>query len=64
MTDGEKKTIINIILTLADPVGNWPLAWEHLCELVQLDPNQYKPPFRPHPFYNPAGKAERDSLPK
>jgi hypothetical protein len=53
MTDWEKKTITNIILTLADPVGNWPLAWEQLCELAELDPSQYQPPFKPHPFYNP-----------
>jgi hypothetical protein len=54
MTDGEKNIVINIIKTLGDPVGNWPWAWERLCELAELDRDQYNPPFKPHPFYDPA----------
>jgi len=60
MTQEERKIIANIVLTLADPVGNWPMAWEHLCELAELDPAQYDPPFKSHPFYN-LPRGQRDS---
>jgi len=50
MTSEEKKESQSIIPTLADPVGNWPFAWEQLCEIADLDLNHYLPHFKPHPI--------------
>ena len=36
-------------MTLADPKGNWPFVWKQLCELADLDPEQYRPNFAQHP---------------
>jgi len=48
MTSEEKKELRSIILTLADPVGNWPFAWKQLCEMADLDPEQHPAQFKPH----------------
>jgi hypothetical protein len=50
MSSDEKKELQSIIITLADPVGNWPFAWKRLCEMAELDPNQRPPHFKPHPI--------------
>jgi len=53
MTPDELTRIRNLVATMADPVGNWHMAWDELCQIVDLDPKQFRPPFKPHPFYNP-----------
>ena len=63
MSSEEKKELQSIIITLADPVGNWPFAWKRLCEMAELDPEQrapdFKPHFKPHPILDvKAEKAE------
>jgi hypothetical protein len=54
MSSDEQKELQSIIVTLADPVGNWPFAWKLLCEMAGLGPNQcpphFKPHFKPHPI--------------
>ncbi len=50
VTQEEKNQLQVIILTLADPKGNWNYAWKRLCEFAGTDPAKYRPPFKPHPF--------------
>ena len=49
MQPEEQKILANIVMTLADPKGNWPFAWKQLSELAGLDPEQYRPKFARHP---------------
>ena len=46
MTPEEKNILITALETINDPRGNWEYGWELLCQLAQLDPQIYKPPFR------------------
>jgi hypothetical protein len=50
VTDDERKLIQTAIISIADPHGNWRMGWEMLCELAGVDPNQHRPPFKPHPL--------------
>jgi len=49
MPPEEQKVLANIVMTLADPKGNWPFAWKQLCELADLDPERYRPNYARHP---------------
>jgi hypothetical protein len=46
MTPEEKFTLTNAVIALADPKGNWDMAWQLICEVAHLDPEQYKPAFK------------------
>jgi hypothetical protein len=46
MTPAEKFTLTNAVIALADPKGNWDMAWQLICEVAHLDPKQYKPAFK------------------
>ena len=50
MSSDEKKELQSLLITLADPVGNWPFAWKRLCEVADLEPNRYPLHFKPHPI--------------
>jgi hypothetical protein len=50
MSSDEKKELQSILLTLADPRGNWPFAWKRLCEMAELDPERPPGCFKPHPI--------------
>lgn len=50
MTPEEKFTLSSAIITLADPKGNWNMAWRLICELAEMDPEQHKPHFKAHPL--------------
>ena len=50
VTPEEKNQLQVIVLTLADPKGNWNYAWQRLCDAAGMDSNKYKPPFKTHPF--------------
>lgn len=50
MTPEEVNQLKSIVMTLADPRGNWPFGWEALCKLAELDPAQYRAHFERHPI--------------
>jgi hypothetical protein len=50
MTLDEKRQLQLVVLTLADPKGNWRYAWGSLCRMAELDPDHYKPPLKRHPL--------------
>jgi hypothetical protein len=46
----EKKALESALLTIADSRGNWYLGWQQICELAEVDPEKYPPPFKDHPL--------------
>jgi hypothetical protein len=50
MTPDEKLQLQSVILTLADPKGNWQFAWSLLCNLAELNPEAHRPHFKKHPL--------------
>jgi hypothetical protein len=46
MTPEEEFTLTNAVIALADPKGNWDMAWQLICEVAHMDPKQYRPAFK------------------
>ena len=62
MTSEEKRLLQSVVLTLADPKGNWRYAWDSLCKLADLNPDHYQPPLKSHPLDDGASGAQSSSL--
>ena len=46
MTDQDKRILRTAIMTISHPIGNWHHGWEMICEVANLNPNEYTAPFR------------------
>jgi hypothetical protein len=55
MTSDEKRLLQTIVLTLADPKGNWRFAWDSLCKMAEIETDRYQAPFKTHPLDIPGG---------
>jgi hypothetical protein len=50
VTPDEKAHLQTIIMTMADPQGNWNYAWMCLCKMADFDSENYRPHFKRHPL--------------
>jgi hypothetical protein len=58
VTPDEKAHLQVIIMTLADPKGNWNYAWMCLCKMADFEPQKHQPPFKRHPLAEDQEKEE------
>jgi hypothetical protein len=59
MTPEEMTLLKTIVMTLADPRGNWQFGWETLCKMADMDPEKYRAHFAAHPI-EPGGQTATD----
>jgi hypothetical protein len=61
MTEAEKKELQLIVLTLADPKGNWQYAWSQLCRLADVRAEDCAAPFKEHPLEQTQAEPVKNS---